>query len=68
MLFLAHIYPSTLLQLSIYALVRADSAVVFGAPIGRVVDGFDRLGLVRGSISALIAQSVRQAKTWTLGN
>lgn len=51
-LFLAHIYPSTLLCLSVYALVRAGSAVVFGAPIGWVVDGFDRLGVVRGSIGA----------------
>lgn len=50
-LFLASIYPETLLMLSIYALVRSASAIFFAPVIGRVIDARGRLSVVRLSIS-----------------
>jgi hypothetical protein len=52
-LFLASIFPLTLLPLSIYALVRGASAILFGPIIGRVIDGRNRLRVVRFSIGKL---------------
>ena len=49
-LFLASIFPRTLLPLSIYALVRSSSAIVLGPAIGSTIDRSGRLGVVRGSI------------------
>jgi len=49
-LFLAGIFPGTLLQLSIYALLRSSSAVVLASAIGRAVDRRERLPVVRFSI------------------
>ena len=49
-LFLASIFPDTLLPLSVYALVRSVSGIVFGPLIGRTIDKSDRLGVVRFSI------------------
>lgn len=49
-LFIASIYPGTLLPVSIYALVRAAAAIIFSPAVGAVVDGADRLGVVRASI------------------
>ena len=49
-LFLARIFPGTLLPSSVYALVRAASAIFFAPLIGRCVDRLDRLRTVRLSI------------------
>ena len=52
-LFLASVFPNTLLPLSIYALVRSASAIVFAPMIGRAIDRRDRLQVVRFSIGKL---------------
>jgi iron-regulated transporter 1 len=49
-LFLATIYPGTLLPMSIYALVRAASAVILAPAIGRYIDNGERLKVIRSSI------------------
>ncbi|KAJ6184713.1 hypothetical protein N7519_006014 [Penicillium mononematosum] len=49
-LFLASIFPGTLLYASIYALVRAFSAVALSSWLGAQVDRSDRLVAVRHSI------------------
>lgn len=49
-LFLASIFPGTLLYASIYALVRAFSAAAFSSWIGARVDRSDRLVALRHSI------------------
>lgn len=49
-LFLATIYSSTLKPMSIYALVRAASAVIFAPAIGRYIDTGNRLQVMRTSI------------------
>ncbi|KIW67523.1 hypothetical protein PV04_06767 [Phialophora macrospora] len=51
-LFLAAIFPETLLQLSIYALLRSASAIVLASSIGYAVDQRQRLPVVRFSIVA----------------
>ena len=53
-LFLAAIYPQSLLPASLYALLRAFSAVVFAPMLGRIVDTTDRLVAVRASIGKRI--------------
>lgn len=52
-LYLAKIYPGTLLPMSVYALTRGLSAMVFAPAVGRYIDGNDRLRVVRASISTL---------------
>ncbi len=49
-LFLARIFPQTLLPASVYALVRAASAAVLAPWIGTYIDRTDRLTAVRLSI------------------
>jgi iron-regulated transporter 1 len=49
-LFLASIFPGTLLYASIYALVRAFSAVALSSWLGAQVDRSDRLVALRYSI------------------
>ncbi|KAL4891271.1 Ferroporti-1 [Aspergillus ambiguus] len=49
-LFLASIFPGTLLYASIYALVRSLSAVVLSSWLGSVVDRSNRLKTIRHSI------------------
>ncbi|SPO00604.1 related to iron transporter [Cephalotrichum gorgonifer] len=49
-LFLAAIYPNTLLPMSVYALVRSGSAIVFAQSIGSWIDRGERLTVVRTSI------------------
>ncbi|KAJ3784441.1 iron-regulated transporter [Lentinula aff. detonsa] len=49
-LYLATIYPGTLLPMSIYALTRAASAIIFSPVIGRYIDTANRLHVVRLSI------------------
>ncbi|KAK0648363.1 Ferroporti-1 [Cercophora newfieldiana] len=51
-LFLASIYPDTLLPMSIYALVRSGAAILFAQAIGAWIDTGDRLVVVRVSIVA----------------
>ncbi|EXJ80972.1 hypothetical protein A1O3_07260 [Capronia epimyces CBS 606.96] len=49
-LFLASIYPGTLLPVSIYALIRALAAVCLSPILGRFLDSGDRLRIIRLSI------------------
>lgn len=49
-LFLANIYPETLLPASVYALARAASAAVLSPWLGAYIDTADRLIAVRMSI------------------
>ncbi|KAF8634919.1 hypothetical protein AX15_000660 [Amanita polypyramis BW_CC] len=49
-LFLATIFPGSLLQTSVYALVRSLSAIVFSPAVGRYIDNNNRLVVVRLSI------------------
>ncbi|KAE8349696.1 Ferroporti-1 [Aspergillus coremiiformis] len=49
-LFLASIYPDTLLYASIYALIRSLSAVLLSSWLGSVVDRSNRLNAIRHSI------------------
>lgn len=50
-LFLANIYPNTLLPASVYALARAASAATLSPWLGAYIDKADRLKAVRVSIS-----------------
>jgi len=50
-LFLAAIFPGTLLYASSYALIRAASAIVFSPLIGHYVDGNNRLKVIRLAIT-----------------
>ena len=49
-LFLASIFPMTLLPLSIYALVRSASAITIAPMVGRTIDRKSRLPVLRLSI------------------
>lgn len=49
-LFLASIYPGSLMPMSVYALVRNAAAVLFSHSIGTWIDRADRLVVVRASI------------------
>lgn len=49
-LYLASIYPGTLLPMSVYALSRQASAIVLSPVIGRFIDKSNRLKVVRLSI------------------
>ncbi|KAJ9636016.1 uncharacterized protein PV06_01164 [Exophiala oligosperma] len=49
-LFLATVYPGTLLPMSIYALVRALAAITFSPSIGNFIDSNNRLSTIRISI------------------
>lgn len=49
--FLASIFPGTLLYASVYALIRSLFAVLFSSWLGSVVDRLDRLSAIRHSIS-----------------
>ena len=51
-LFIANLYPNTLLPGSLYALVRGFSALLYSPRVGRYVDSGDRLRVVRVSIVA----------------
>lgn len=52
LLFIANLYPDTLLPGSLYALVRGLSAVLYSPRVGRYVDSVNRLRVVRVSIVA----------------
>ena len=49
-LFLAAIFPGTLLQVSIYALCRSLAAIIFSSMIGSYIDTSNRLKVIRISI------------------
>ncbi|KAJ6786715.1 hypothetical protein PWT90_08973 [Aphanocladium album] len=49
-LFLASIFPRTLLPMSVYALARSLCAIVFAQPVGAWIDRGNRLSVVRASI------------------
>ena len=49
-LYLAKIFPGTLLPASVYALGRGAAAAVFSPVMGRYIDSSDRLKAVRLSI------------------
>ena len=49
-LFLARIFPGTLLPSSVYALVRAAAAICFSPAIGNYIDQGERLRVVKTSI------------------
>lgn len=49
-LYLASIFPGTLLPMSVYALTRGASAIVFSPAIGQYIDTGNRLQVVRLSI------------------
>lgn len=49
-LFLASIYPHTLLPLSVYALVRNAAAILLAQSVGSLIDHAHRLAVVRASI------------------
>ncbi len=49
-LYLATIYPGTLLPMSVYALMRSLSAIIFAPAVGQYIDIGDRLQVVRVSI------------------
>lgn len=57
-LFLANIYPNTLLPASVYALARAASAALLSPWLGSYIDSADRLKAVRLSISMHSCKSV----------
>ncbi|KAK0725504.1 Ferroporti-1 [Lasiosphaeris hirsuta] len=49
-LFLASIFPDTLLPMSVYALLRSAAAILFAQAVGSWIDQGDRLAVVRVSI------------------
>lgn len=53
-LFLAHIYPNTLLYFSIYGMCRSSAGIVLSTTIGKAIDRKPRLQVVRSSIGRLI--------------
>lgn len=59
-LYLASVFPQTLLPMSAYALARGASAIVFSPAVGRYIDGGHRLRVVRLSIGKSHRSSVRQ--------
>lgn len=52
-LYLASIFPNTLLPMSVYALVRGASAILLSQAVGWYIDTRDRLRVVRVSIGML---------------
>jgi len=59
-LFLANIYPNTLLPASVYALARAASAALLSPCLGSYIDRADRLRAVRLSISTMVSICVQR--------
>lgn len=49
-LYLATIFPGTLLPMSVYALTRGLSAIIFAPAVGQYIDTSNRLQVVRLSI------------------
>lgn len=57
-LWLAQIYPQTLLPASAYALSRSAAAALFSPWIGKHIDNHDRLAVVRLSIGRNLMSSL----------
>lgn len=53
-LYLATIYPGTLLPMSVYALSRGLAAIIFSPAVGHYIDVANRLRVVRFAIGELI--------------
>ena len=51
-LYLASIFPGTLLPMSVYALTRGTSAILFSPAVGQYIDTSNRLQVVRLSIGS----------------
>ena len=49
-LYLATIFPGTLMPMSVYAFTRGLAAIMFAPAVGQYIDGGDRLQVVRLSI------------------
>ena len=49
-LFIAKIFPGTLLPVSLYAVIRSASAILLSPTVGTYIDSNDRLKVVRFSI------------------
>jgi hypothetical protein len=49
-LYLASVFPGTLLPMSVYALTRGTSAILFSSAVGQYIDTGNRLQVVRISI------------------
>lgn len=49
-LYLAAIFPGTLMPMSVYALVRGLAAIIFAPAVGSYIDTRNRLRVVRASI------------------
>lgn len=58
-LYLASIFSTTLLPMSIYALLRGMSAILFSSSIGSLIDRGDRLSVVRLSIGGLSSMTLQ---------
>lgn len=56
-LYLASIFPGTLLPISLYALTRGAAAIALSPTVGRYIDTHNRLHVVRFSIGALPGSS-----------
>ncbi|CAK7266796.1 hypothetical protein SEPCBS57363_002274 [Sporothrix epigloea] len=68
-LFLADIFPSTLLPMSVYAIVRGLAAIVFAKAVGTYIDRGNRLAVVRTSIlSQRAAVVVSCGVFWVMSN
>lgn len=61
-LFLANVYPNTLLPASVYALARAASAAILSPVVGGYIDSVNRLSIVRLSIGKIPRPMVSKAK------
>lgn len=59
-LFIAEIFPGTLLPVSVYAVVRAASAILLSQRVGKYIDVNNRLDVVRGSIGKYIKEILPQ--------
>jgi iron-regulated transporter 1 len=57
-LYLATIFPGTLVPMSIYALLRGLSAILFAPAVGLYIDTGNRLQVVRVSIGGCSATSI----------
>lgn len=53
-LYLASIFPGTLMPMSVYALTRGLSAILFSSAVGQYIDTGNRLQVVRLSIGRLV--------------
>jgi solute carrier family 40 (iron-regulated transporter), member 1 len=66
-LYLATMFPHTLLPMSVYALCRGMAAVIFAPAVGRYIDTGERLHVVRASIVLQrIAVAVSCAILWLM--